>query len=220
MRLWDVATGQSKQTLNGHTHRVKCVVCTPDGKTLASCSSDGRSGCGMWPPATGEVRAHGAHGDLETVALSPDGKLLASSSGDTHGADLGHATSGKPLPHARRAHRRSRRGDVFAGRQDVASGCKDQSVKLWDPQTGELIEHDRRTRSAPRIAGLSPDGKILAGGSGGPESLVWLWRWSGRWNKEVWILHRRGHRGTQRKAPFFTSAALCVLCGKSILLAE
>ena len=57
----------------------------------------------------------------------------------------------------------------------VASGCKDTTIKLWDPQTGAL----RQTLTGPknRLESLafSPDGKTLASGSGGPEALIWLW---------------------------------------------
>jgi WD40 repeat protein len=57
----------------------------------------------------------------------------------------------------------------------VASGCKDTTIKFWDPQTGSL----RQTLTGPknRLESLafSPDGQTLASGSGGPESLIWLW---------------------------------------------
>ncbi|MDE0638012.1 MAG: WD40 repeat domain-containing protein, partial [Candidatus Poribacteria bacterium] len=41
IRLWDVATGEHKQTLQGHIDHVDSVAFSPDGQTLASGSSDG-----------------------------------------------------------------------------------------------------------------------------------------------------------------------------------
>src|SRR5262249_45835640 len=41
VRLWDVATGQSLRTLQGHTDAVESVAFSPDGKTVVSGSRDG-----------------------------------------------------------------------------------------------------------------------------------------------------------------------------------
>ena len=41
VRLWDIKTGECKQTLSGHKKRIDCVVFSPDGKTIGSCSRDG-----------------------------------------------------------------------------------------------------------------------------------------------------------------------------------
>jgi WD40 repeat protein len=52
VKLWDVATGKEKATLNGHTGDVTSVAFSPDGKTLASGSMD--KTIKLWRVATGE----------------------------------------------------------------------------------------------------------------------------------------------------------------------
>ena len=41
IRLWDAVTGAHQRTLTGHTDWVRSVAFSPDGRTLASGSSDG-----------------------------------------------------------------------------------------------------------------------------------------------------------------------------------
>ena len=52
MKLWDTSTGENTFTLEGHTQAVWSVAFSPDGKQLASGSSDGTAK--VWDVATGQ----------------------------------------------------------------------------------------------------------------------------------------------------------------------
>jgi WD40 repeat protein len=52
VRLWEVPTGQSLETLSGHTNWVWSVAFSPDGRLLASGSADAT--IKFWDVQTGE----------------------------------------------------------------------------------------------------------------------------------------------------------------------
>jgi WD40 repeat protein len=83
LKVWDAQTGDELLTLMGHTEAwVGRVVYSPDGKRLASASSD--KTVKVWDAQTGlELLTVEGHGGLfNGVAFSPDGHRLAAGTAD------------------------------------------------------------------------------------------------------------------------------------------
>ena len=146
IKLWDVATGSLKDTLEGHTASVRSVAFSPDGKTIASGSSDDT--IKLWDVATGSLKdtLEGHTASVRSVAFSPDGKTLASGAGGIPRTFL-HSSSGQFI-------------------RMESTDSRDASIKLWDVATGTLKATLEGHTAPVHSVAFSPDGKTLASGSG------------------------------------------------------
>ena len=73
LRFWDLESGQTLHTFEGHTGWVNAVAITPDGRRAVSASSDRT--LRLWDLESGQtLRTLGGHTELvSAVALTPDG---------------------------------------------------------------------------------------------------------------------------------------------------
>jgi len=82
VRVWNVATGQAEQTLEGHSSSVSSVAFSPDDSKVASGSDDGT--VRVWNVAMGQAEQalKGHSSSVSNVTFSPDGSKVTSRSDD------------------------------------------------------------------------------------------------------------------------------------------
>jgi WD40 repeat protein len=175
IRLWDGATGDCLQMLEGHQGWVHSLAFSADGQMLASGSGDG---CiKLWDGRTQDCLATytGHDSSVYCVTFSPSDDLLISSSGDRTVKlwDWQTDTCLKTL------HGHLNEVCAVAVHPDgrrLACVSLDQTVKLWDSQTGQCLRTwEGHTDWALPVA-FSPDNCYLVSGSNDKTVVLWDWQ--------------------------------------------
>jgi WD40 repeat protein len=194
IKLWNLRTGELLRTLRGHSDNVNSVVFSPDGKILASGSSDATSK--VWDVESGNLlrTLSGLNVGVNSVAIGPDGQILASVSNDytiklrnLHTGSLLRILNSNPdrgkgvlsLGMNEGLHILQNyvsRGDSVAISRDgltLASGCDDNTIKIWNLLTGELLSTLNGHLGTVYSVAIVPLGNILVSGSADETIKIW-----------------------------------------------
>ena len=170
VKLFDVSSSSTGQTLAGHKGFVVAFSFSPEGRLAATSGTDGQ--VKLWEIATGnEVRAlSGSAMPINDIAFSQDGKSLVL--GGSNAASLWELATGGvrravalPDEHAANVWRMGSSSRMLSrdGRLMVSGSRSEAVAKIWDVETG------REVQSVPLSQGkelgnaaFNSDGRVAA----------------------------------------------------------
>ncbi|WP_427158566.1 hypothetical protein ACQFX9_22265 [Aliinostoc sp. HNIBRCY26] len=173
-----------RNQLKGHQDWVRSVSFSPDGKTIATASSDRTAR--LWTTDGQLLRELKGHqGSVWGVSFSPDGKTIATASSDRT-ARL-WTTDGQLLRELK-GHQGSVWGVSFSpDGKTIATASSDRTARLWTTD-GQLLRELKGHQGIVWGVSFSPDGKTIATAS--DDRTARLWTTDGQLLREL-----KGHQG-------------------------
>ncbi|KAL6901147.1 vegetative incompatibility protein HET-E-1 [Trichoderma evansii] len=172
VKVWDAATAECLQTLEGHRGPIWSVAFLVNGTKLASASED--KTIKIWDALTGACiqTLTGHNSAINSIASTQDGKVLASASAD-NSVRIWDIAKGVCL-------------QVFKGHEDcvrsmefscdgakLASASSDYTVKVWDTVTGICLQTLKGHLGTVWSVTFSTDNTLLASASSDYTVKIW-----------------------------------------------
>jgi WD40 repeat protein len=177
--IWETRGKKStSRTLKGHSGAVVSLAFSPDGKQLASGSSD--HSARLWDVATGKpqhvLQPEGADSPVVVLRYSPDGGTLATAANAVHFWDPVTGNGKKVLPavdlFGTRSIAFSPDGKLAASTSIDLAYYKRGKITTWDLKMGQKLGGVTDADGLVYDVTFSPDSKMLASGGG---ETVKLW---------------------------------------------
>jgi WD40 repeat protein len=186
---------RERNRLEGHRDLVYSVSFNPNGQTIATGSADNT--VKLWDVNGKELKTLKGQGDyVISVCFSPDGKKLAAGNRDgtvklwnADGQELRTMVSGNAIVSV------SFSPDSKIIAAATSDGEKNNTLRLWQSDTGEELITLRGHRSTVESVTFSPDGKMLASAS--RDTTIKLWSLTGQELKTL-----QGHTDVVNRVSF------------------
>ena len=183
VRVWDVQTGQQLCVLGEDIPNTRALAVTPDGSRVVCCSGKSVHVWALWTGKEVLVHDNEAFGSAAVVCLTPNGSRILSCSGrvlqvwDLEKVEVmrrfeGHAMDVLSL--------------AVTPDGKVVSGSQDETARLWNVSTGEVVRVFRSCFPINAVA-VTPDGCHLVAGCGAK-----LYVWEVSTGEEVRVLNADG----------------------------
>jgi WD40 repeat protein/tRNA A-37 threonylcarbamoyl transferase component Bud32 len=186
VRAWDVTTGREVRAFEGHVGGVACVAVSSDGRWVASGGADAT--VHVWDFHTKAEKAclRGHVGEVRCLAFLPDNRRLVSGGNDTtvrlwdlaRGQELGRMEGHNFVVEALSVAPDGTRLLAADGpeiRQGTWLRGTDHGLRLWDLDSGALVERFSPVPGAAGAVAFAPEGRHAL--SGGPlDGSLRLWR--------------------------------------------
>ncbi|WP_455711605.1 nSTAND1 domain-containing NTPase [Streptomyces iakyrus] len=172
--LYAAAALPLRKRLTGGTEPVDAIALSPDGRTLATHSGDGR--VRIWDLLGGRVRqtlSTGHNTTSEAAAFSPDGRTLAVATSGGTGAkvSLWDPVTGRKL-RTLTVPDGSVRGMDFSPDGRTVAVSSPAAVRVWGVATGRT-RHNFTSHPDPQAVAFGPDGRTVAAVSLNGRVRVW-----------------------------------------------
>lgn len=155
------------RTLNGHNDIVRSCAVSPDGSLLLSAGKD--KIIILWDLNTGsEIWRMDCRGDISDCSFSPDGKWILSAE---YGGIIKWDLKGKAIFHIN--HSSVSKCAVSPDGKKIVSSSLGGTIKIWDANTGELLNSLKHKSGSVYSCVVSPDNRWVV--SAGYDKKVMIW---------------------------------------------